>query len=561
MTQTELIALVDRLRAMPTETEWCEWKRNHVAPEELGEYVSALANAAALHRELAGYLMFGIDDATHEIAGTSFEPYKEKAKGNQGLLPWVSAGLTPDPGFDIFVVDHPKGRVVVFQIGPARSQPVTFHGNAWVRIGTSKTQLTKHPEKARALWTLGHDWSAELCPGATLADLDPEAIAEAKKQFAVKHPAQAKDVAAWDDATFLNKARVLRQGGVTRTALLLLGRPESSTLLAPAVARISWILKDKDNKELDYAHIDPPFLLAGERLLQRVRNLIVRVLPSGTLFPQEITQYDPWVVREALHNSIAHQDYLRQGRIVVVEFPDRVLVTNVGEFLPGSVEKVIAQDAPQAMYRNPFLAQAMVELGLIDTQGGGIKKMFETQRRRSFPLPDYDFSHASEVRVSVPGRILDERYTQLLMRQPQLTLSQVMLLDRVQKGVRIGRDGHKQLKVAGLVEGRYPNLIVAGAMAKATGESARHIRQRGFDKKYYLDLILELIRVHGPVGRRELDDLLVPKLPERLTDVQKRKRVDNLVQVLRRAGAIENQGIRGEPQWILKPLSSPRSDS
>ena len=224
------------------------------------------------------------------------------------------------------------------------------------------------------------------------ADLDPEAIAKAREQFVVKHPSQAAAVHGWDDRTFLNKARVLRQGAVTNAAVLLLGRSESATLLAPAVAKLSWILKDAANRELDYEHIGPPFLLAGDRLLKRIRNLIVRALPSGTLFPQEITQYDPWVVREALHNAIAHQDYRRHGRIVVVEFPDRVLVTNVGNFLPGDVETVIRQDAPQAIYRNPFLADAMVELNLIDTQGGGIKRMFETQRRRSFPLPDYDLS-------------------------------------------------------------------------------------------------------------------------------------------------------------------------
>lgn len=551
MTQAELIALVDSLRAMPTETEWCEWKRNHIAPDELGEYLAALANEAALHRENCGYLLFGIDDTTHAVVGTSFDPYKEKAKGNQGLLPWLTAGLVPNPGVDVHFVDHPDGRVVVLTVGQARTQPVTFHGTAWVRIGTSKTQLTKHPEKARALWTIGYDWSAETVPGATLADLDPEAIATARKQFAIKHPAQANELAAWDDLTFLNKARVLRQGAVTRTAILLLGRPESSTLLAPAVARISWFLKDNDNKELDYAHIDPPLLLAGERLLQRVRNLTLRVMPSGTLFPHEITQYDPWVIREALHNCIAHQDYLRQGRVTVVEFPDRLLVTNVGEFLPGSVEQVIAQDAPQAVYRNPFLAQAMVELGLIDTQGGGIKKMFETQRRRSFPLPDYDFSRAGEVRVVLPGRILDERYTQLLMQQPQLSLAQVMLLDRVQKGVRIGRDDYRVLKAAKLVEGRYPSFIVASAMAKATGETARHIRHRGLDKRFYLDLMLELVRVHGPVGRKDLDELLLSKLPERMSEDQKRVKVRNLVQELRLSGRITNRGTRAEPRWVL----------
>ncbi len=106
-------------------------------------------------------------------------------------------------------------------------------------------------------------------------------------------------------------------------------------------------------------------------MLKRIRNLTVRALPSGTLFPQEITQYDPWVIREALHNCIAHQDYGLHGRIVVVEFPASILLSNVGRFPAGDVETVIRQDAPLEIYRNPFLADAMVELNMIDTQGGG----------------------------------------------------------------------------------------------------------------------------------------------------------------------------------------------
>ena len=372
----------------------------------------------------------------------------------------------------------------------------------------------------------------------------------------VKHPSQAQAVAGWDDITFLNKAKLLKQGAVTHAALLLLGRAESATRLSPAVAKISWVLKDAANRELDYEHFGPPFLLAGDRLQARIRNLIVRALPSGTMFPQEITQYDPWVIREALHNCIAHQDYRLHGRITVVEFPDRVLMTNVGDFLPGTVETVIRQDAPQAIYRNPFLADAMVELNLIDTQGGGIKRMFETQRRRSFPLPDFDLTTSGVVAVSISGRILDERYTRLLMERTDLDLGQVMVLDRVQKGQRISRDEHRHLKASGLVEGRYPSLMVAGTIARATGDTGRHIRERGFEKQYYLDLILALVREHGPVGRKELDQLLVPKLPDRLTDAQKRRKVHNLLQELRRSGSIVNRANRARPEWILSRTPS-----
>lgn len=560
MSERVRIALIDRLRALPTETEWFELKRNRYEPQQLGEYLSALANAACLSGQPRGYLVFGIDDAAHEVVGTDFDPYATKAKGNQDLLPWLAAGLRPNTGFEPHVVAHPDGRVVLFEIGPANGEPVGFYGTPYIRVGTSKTELGKHPEKARALWTRGSDWSAEVCAAASPADLDPDAVAKAREQFVVKHPGQAATVTGWDDTTFLNKGRVLKQGAVTNAALLLLGRPESATLLSPAVAKISWILKDASNRELDYEHFGPPFLLAGDRLLKRIRNLIVRALPSGTLFPQEIAQYDPWVIREALHNAVAHQDYRRHGRITVVEFPDRVLVTNVGDFLPGDVETVIRQDAPQALYRNPFLADAMVELNLIDTQGGGIKRMFETQRRRWFPLPDYDLSAPGQVAVSLSGRILDERYTRLLMERTDLDLGQVMLLDRVQKGQRIDRDEHRLLKSSGLVEGRYPNVIVASAVARAAGEADRHIRERGFDKRYYLDLILALVREHQPVDRKDVDQLLLTKLPDRLSQEQKLRKVHNLLQELRRSGLIDNRGSRSKPQWAAVE-STPTEDA
>ena len=204
MNTHDLIALVDRLRALPTETEWLEFKRNNVDPQEVGEYLSALANEASLGNQPRGYLVFGIDDATHDVVGTRFDPYAAKAKGNQDLLPWLGALLQPNPGVEVHEVEHSVGRVVMLAVGPARDRPVSFSGRAYCRAGTSKTELSKHPEKERGLWTRGSDWSAELCDGASLADLDPEAISKAREQFVVKHPGQAADVNGWDDRTFLN---------------------------------------------------------------------------------------------------------------------------------------------------------------------------------------------------------------------------------------------------------------------------------------------------------------------------------------------------------------------
>jgi ATP-dependent DNA helicase RecG len=193
----------------------------------------------------------------------------------------------------------------------------------------------------------------------------------------------------------------------------------------------------------------------------------------------------------------------------------------------------------------------MVELNLIDTQGGGIKRMFETQRRRWFPLPDYDLSDSGRVAVTIPGRILDERYTRMLMERTDLSLPQVVLLDRVQKRLPIERSEHVSLKRARLVEGRYPSLMVAGAIAKVTGQTGRHIRERGFDKQYYLDLIVALLGEHQPVSRQDVDEAVVPKLPDRYTPEQKKAKVHNLLGELVRNGRIRNVGSRSKPQWRL----------
>ena len=552
MTEKELSSLLERLQNEPDETEWLEFKDSRYDPEEIGEYLSALSNGACLAGKPRGYLVFGIEDGSHEVVGTHFDPFREKGKGNQDLIMWLSMGLQPNVGFIVHQLNHPKGTVVIFEIGPAWDRPVTFSGKAFIRIGSSKTELNKHPEKARAIWTRKTDWSAMIREGATLSDIDTDALQKAREQFIIKHPNQIAEVESWDDATFLNKAKLTIHNNITNSALLLLGKPEASALLSPAVIKVSWILKDDRNRELDYEHFGPPMILQVDRILGRIRNLTIRTLPSGTLFPQEITQYDPWVIREALHNAIAHQDYGLGGRINIVETPSSVLIGNVGGFLPGDVENVIRQDAPLEIYRNPFLAEAMVNLNMIDTQGGGIKRMFEKQKRRFFPMPDYDLSRSDRVQVSIPGNILDENYSRLLMERSDLDLWQVILLDHVQKRVRISTEAHRVLKAAGLVEGRYPNLIIAANIARLTGQKAKYIRDRGFNKKYYLDMIETLIREQQPVPRSEIDRLLLDKLPEVLNTQQKKAKIHNLMTELARTNRAENIGSKGSPAWYAK---------
>ncbi|MBW2742281.1 MAG: putative DNA binding domain-containing protein [Deltaproteobacteria bacterium] len=572
MTKEELYKLLNELRSLPSETEWVEFKEagSSYSFNKLGRYFSALGNEANLKGKPYGWLIFGVEDKARKIIGTYYRRDRSKLDSLKSeiankttkldsLKSEIANKTTNRITFtEIHELLLSEGRrVIMFQIPAApRGIPVAWEGHYYGRDGESLCALNIQEIEQIRNQHIKYDWSAQICKDATLNDLEPQAIGKAREQFKEKNKNSSTitpgEVDSWGNITFLNKAKVTIQGKITNTAILLLGKEESASLISPAVAKMSWILKDKENIELDYEHFGPPFLVNVERLFSRIRNLTYRTLPSGTLFPIEATQYDPWVIREVIHNCIAHQDYELGGRINVVENPASLIFTNAGSFLPGSVEQVIGQDAPQEIYRNPFLAEAMVQLNMIDTRGGGIKKMFTLQMERFFPLPDYDLKEPYRVKVHIRGEIIDEKYSRLLIDNADLDIWTVILIDKVQKRVRITKDEHSRLKKQRLIEGRYPNLFVAAKIASATGMKARHIRDRGFDKKYYQDMILALIREHAPVKRQDIDELILPKLPEVLSQKQKKAKIHNLLfELSAKMNKIKNIGSRKCPQWVL----------
>lgn len=130
MTDEQVISLINTLRAEPAESEWFEFKRGRQSPQQIGEYISALANSAALKGRRAGYLVFGVDNETHEVVGTTYDPYQEKGNGNEELLHWLNRGMNPRVMTDVLVVQHPCGRVVVFEVSAATSSTgcLLWHG-------------------------------------------------------------------------------------------------------------------------------------------------------------------------------------------------------------------------------------------------------------------------------------------------------------------------------------------------------------------------------------------------------------------------------------------------
>ncbi len=347
----------------------------------------------------------------------------------------------------------------------------------------------------------------------------------------------------------MDRAKLTASGRVTRTALLLLGRAEAAHHLQPAIAQITWRL---EGAERGYEHFGPPFLLTVNDLYARIRNINQKIDVPNRLVPLEVPKYEKWVVLEALHNAIAHQDYARQSRIIVTETLDCLTFESAGRFIEGQVSDYTLGNRTPQRYRNPFLAHAMVNVNMIDTMGYGILRMFQEQRRRFYPLPDFDLSHPDKVVVTVHGKVIDPNYTALLMDQQDLSLETVILLDRIQKRLPIEKDDVKPLRKQGLIEGRYPNPFVAAHVASVTGDRAQYIKNRAFDDEHYKQMVVKYLERYGRASRQDIEKLLLDKVSEVLDEKQKLNKVSNLLGAMSRAGTIRNAGSRRFPSWVLK---------
>lgn len=265
----------------------------------------------------------------------------------------------------------------------------------------------------------------------------------------------------------------------------------------------------------------------------------------------EVNKYETRVILEALHNCIAHQDYHLKSRILVTEKIDKLIFTNAGDFFEGKAEDYVTGEKTPQRYRNYWLAQAMANLGMIDTMGYGIHNMFLEQKKKYFPMPEYDLSEKGIVKLEVFGHIIDEKYTKLLMEKADLPLSKVIALDSVQKGKPISEAAAKELKKEGLIEGRKPNFYISAKIAQRTGEKAKYSKYKGFDNKYYQDLIIKAIKEHGFLERKDIDELLVDKLPGWMNDVQKKGKVNKILTEMRAVGKIKNEGSDTKSKWVI----------
>ena len=552
---------------MPVETEWLEFKeaKGGFDTDAFGRYVSALSNEANLLGRESGWLVFGVKDKI--VAATGTRPvvgslFASKPADLNELKLHVFNHTGPAIGLDNPIeVPHPDcapgTRVLMWRIpAAARGMPVAWKGHYWGRSGASLVALPLNKLDALRAQSGLLDWSAVPATD-DWGLLDPLAIEHGKalyKRRHATHPQVLSTLQHQSVSDWLHGLRLAKEGKLTRAALVLMGKPTAATALGGPTPRLTWVLTDHTGTIQTHQHFDLPLVMAIDPLVAKLRIIEVSLLPPRQTAPLNLPNYDDWVIREALHNCIAHQDYEQGGRVRVTESPDSLTFFNLGSFLPGTVARVLGSKQPEQRYRNACLANAMVELDLIETLNSGVPKMFRLQRERFFPLPDFEFQQAPDsVSVRIYGKTLDEKYVRALMSTAELSLEDAILLDRVQKRQTLLPEQVKRLRAKSLVAGRGAKIFISAQVAAATGQEVSYVNNKGLDPRYYKARVLDLLAL-GSQTRPKINELLLSQLPGSIQgDVRRKEYIKNLLQEMARDQQVENVGgATRSAKWQLK---------
>lgn len=532
-----------------TENEVIEYKtaEKQYDTNKLGKYLSALSNEANLREIEYAWILLGVNNERQAV-GTQF--LLEESK-RQLLKHEIAANTTGGLTFrEIIPIEVEGKRILMFKIPAAPRNIVTkWKGIAYGRSGESLEPLSQDKYDAIRYQRPVDDWSAHVVEDATIKeDLDELALAKARIMFKKvydKTPPEMVD--AWTTEEFLRHSGILNNGKLTRGALLLLGKTTSAYKLAPAVPQITWTLINEDGRKIDYKHFTIPFILTVDEVLAKIRNLTMREMPGGTLFPEKLMQYDDFIIREVLHNAIAHQDYTLCQRINFIEAPDFLYYSNAGTFYPGTLENALDTLKQQKFYRNECLCKGMVSFNMIDTVSSGIQTIFYKQKERHFPMPDYEINeNVPEVNVKIYGRLIDEKYVELLKRDSSLSLKECIWLDAIQKGKPVTDEALRILKRKRLIEGHKPNYIISQSVAQKTHQLPEYTKQKGLDRAKLINMLQQIIENAGESGilLNDIYEYMKDTLPSTKSVEAKKRTLRYLLQHLKERGVIYLDGLK-----------------
>jgi predicted HTH transcriptional regulator len=386
-----LVSLMHELCALPRESERVEFKVNNTEPQVIGEYISALANSAALVGQAFAYLVWGVQNDDHAIVGTHFDPHATRV-GNEELESWLLRLLESKIDFRFFSVEIEGHRVVLLEITRAVRHPVRFSGQEYIRVGTYKKKLKDYPEKERALWRIfdqtpfedgiateraSGDDVLRLLDYPTYFDLlerplpaNREGIIEALRDDRI---IRSSNAGGWD---ITNLGAILFAKRLD--AFHALRRKTVRVIQYRGTDRTETLKEQEDNK--GYA--------AGfEGLISYINGLLPANEVIGEALRKSTPMFPELAVRELVANALIHQDFFVTGAGPMVEiFDDRIEITNPGEPLVDTQRFV---DTPPRS-RNEALASLMRRFRICEERGSGIDKVVFQVELFQLPAPLFE---------------------------------------------------------------------------------------------------------------------------------------------------------------------------
>jgi ATP-dependent DNA helicase RecG len=496
--------------------------------EELVRYCVALAN------EGGGTIILGVRDRRpRQVVGT--EAFPEPGRTEAGLYERLGRWVTAEE------IHHDGRRVLAFLV-PSRAPGTAWNdrGTYWMRAGDALIPMPD--EQLRLIHAETEpDFSAQVCPGLAIGDLDPAAVGEFRRRWAARN--SSARIATWNDEELLRNAELMDGDHVTNAAALLFGTRAALTRFIPQAEIVfEYRANEAAGPAQQRLELRQGFLAIHDELWEAIDRRNDRQSYQDGLFRAEIPTFDEGVIREAVLNAFCHRDYRLHGSVFIRQYPRRLEVTSPGGFPPGvTPENAIDEQNP----RNRRLAEALGRCGLVERSGQGINLMVERSIRQSKPLPDFSGTSPHEVRLALRGNVTDPAFLRFIERIGEERLAafdtrHLLLLAHLQQSDSVPaemRARAQRLTEIGVIEsvgrGRGTRYMLSRQFYAAMGQRGTYTRRRGLDNEANKALLLRHIRDHPESGcpMTELQQVLPTKSRHQIRKLLYQLRDENLVQL------------------------------
>lgn len=415
MEAKELLKIITDIQASPKESEWVEIKKDNCDPELIGEYVSALANGAAYMGQSNGYLAFGIDDISHTLIGTSFNP-KERKIGNQEIENWIATQLSPRIDFSIHEIEIQGKHLVVFIIDSAGNTPVKFKGTAYIRVGSYKKNLSDHPERERKIWQNTHNscFETKIAKSGVNADEVLSLIDYPTTFKLLKIPLPENKDAILKK---LEEEKIICKRpscyDITNLGVILFASDLKlfSSLSRKSVRVIFYKGNDRINAIKEQVG-GKGYAVGFEGLIDYLNSNFPINEEIGKALRKETPIYPPIAIREFVANALIHQEFSIGGTSPMIEiFKNRLEITNPGKPLIDTLRFI--DHTP--ISRNESLASIMRRMNFCEERGSGVDRAITQCEIYQLPAPDF---------------IKEDAYTKVIMFAPK-TMRQMNKEDKI----------------------------------------------------------------------------------------------------------------------------------